>query len=140
MNAVVGDTSPDKHGWRWRMHHAIITLTGAVALIVGALFTGLPLVGQVAWAAEVDKKIAAAVEPISKKVDTLENAVSEQNAISKAFLAKLAADSLVDTLLRMCTLPENSPEWRRLNQDYERFRADYAKAAGREYRELRCPD
>jgi hypothetical protein len=141
MNAVVVDTTPSegKQGWKWRVHHAIASLFVAVGLMGAAMVTGLPLVGQVAWANGVDQKIAAAVKPIEDKVGTLEKAVTDQNAISKAFLARMAEDAIVDTFQRMCRETQYSLEWRKLNSDYVRFRADYARAAGREYVELRCP-
>lgn len=139
MKTAVPDTSPaERQGWKWRVHHAIVALTLGLGLTFSAMLFELPLVGKLAWASDVDKKIAAAVDPLKTEVQDLKSAVNEQNTISKAFLAKLAEDSLVYTFDRMCKEEPYSESWRRLNSDYVRFRSDYAKATGREYREMRC--
>lgn len=139
------DADPQKlHRWRTFLGLSVYGLLGSAGLVITAMFVGLPLMGRLAWAEEqdrkVDSKIQAAVAPIERKVDELASKVDAQNQISKAFLAKVAEDSLVDTFAKMCKLEPFSEEWRKLNSDYQRFRDSYETATGRTYRELACRD
>ena len=131
---------------KWRLYIGLSSYCHwmFVVAVSALLSVGVPPIGQLAWANDVerkmDTKIAAAVRPIEEKVAELAEQSKAQNAISNAFLARLAEDSIIETLKRMCDEQLYSPEWRRLNSDYSRFRADYARATGREYRELGCSD
>ena len=113
---------------------------GAVFVIVTAMTGGLPLVGQVAWAADVDKKIQETVNPIKAQVSQLENAVKAQTSVSNSLLANITASQIRATYARICAKPSDA-ERERLNGDFDRYLAEYPKYAdGRNFplESLRC--
>lgn len=111
-----------------------------VGLIGTSLTSGLPLVGQVAWASDVDRKIKDAVNPIQSQVAQLENTVKAQTDVSNSLLANITASQIRATYARLCAKPSDV-ERERLNGDLDRYLAEYPKyAAGRNFPQesLRC--
>lgn len=102
---------------------ATMTVTWGVVV---ALTSGLPLVGQVAWASDVDKKIADATKPIEDKVGKLENAVKAQTQVSNSLLANITASQIRATFARLCAKPTET-ERERLSGDLDRYLAEYPK-------------
>ena len=116
---------------RRQRHRVVMGLSVAgtmctVWAIVIALTSGLPLVGQVAWASDVDKKIAQATKPIEDKVGQLENAVKQQTQVSNSLLANITASQIRATYARLCNKP-NDTERERLSSDLDRYLAEYPK-------------
>lgn len=139
------DADPTRlHRWRTFLGLSVYALILLMSVVMTAMIWGLPLVGQVAWASDqdrkTDEKIAKAVNPIAQKVEELSRKVDAQNDISNAFLAKVAEDSLVDTFAKMCKAEPFSDDWRKLNSDYQRYRDNYFLATKRPYRDLSCSD
>lgn len=102
---------------------------GAVALIGTAMTSGLPLIGTVAWAGDVDRKIKEAVNPIQAQVSKLENTVSAQTDVSNSLLANITASQIRATYARLCAKPSDA-ERERLNGDFDRYLAEYPKYTG----------
>lgn len=142
---VLDETLPKNPRTRARV---VIGLTlwmvsGTVLLIASALTTGLPLVGQVAWAGEVDTKIKKAVDPIQAQVSQLTNEVKAQTAVSNSLLASVAASQIRATYARLwCNKPPpGDAERERLNNDLDRYLTEYPKyTEGRNFPldSLRC--
>lgn len=141
---VPHDATGGKELYNWRLYIGLSSYAHwlIAMLISAALVTGLPLVGQVAWANDegrkVDAKIAAAIKPIEQKIDEIVSeqqqqtrVLAEQASIAKAFLAKVASDQVIDSYQRMCKQQRYSPDWRNAYNDYARYLRDYETATGR---------
>lgn len=122
-----------------------VGLAGTMAatwFILMAMTTGLPLVGNVAWASDVDKKIADATKPIEQKVGQLEQAVKGQTQVSNSLLANITASQIRATYARLCAKPAPTETERdRLNSDLDRYLAEYPQYTdGRRFpvESLRC--
>src|SRR5262245_9393124 len=111
-------------------------------MILAAMTTGLPLVGNIAWASDVDKKIADATKPIEQKVGQREQAAKGQTQLSTALLANITASYIRATYARLCAKPTPSETERdRLNGDLDRYLAEYPQYTdGRRFpvESLRC--
>jgi len=107
MTLEFPDTTPqDRHGWRWKVHHSILSLAVAVGAIGIALITGLPLLGRVAWADEqdrkIDEKIHVAIQPIETRIVDLS---VKQDRMNDLLQRKLQADldeKIVQTKILQC--------------------------------------
>lgn len=139
------ELNPEGHH-RWQIWVGILMYASLLSSITiwTAMFVGLPKVGRLAW--EDDRKVATeariaqAIGPIESQIQTLTTQVNEQTKVSKAFLATLAEDNLLNTHARMCALKSFTTEWMRLSSDFERFRVNYKEATGNDYRQLYCDE
>ena len=70
-----GDENDPRSVKRYRIRTALVACSGfllTVFVILPAMFVGLPKVGQIAWAGEVDDKIAAAISPLNARLTNIE--------------------------------------------------------------------
>lgn len=107
--------------------------------MVVAMFQGLPVIGQVAWASDVDKKVQAAVEPIEQQIGKMQQAVDKQSAVANALMASVAASQVRATYARLCGRSSET-ERERLSADLDRYTGEYESYAGRKFPmdSLRC--
>jgi hypothetical protein len=139
------DANPERlHIWRLRL--ALVACGGFLGmLVIGmALTTGLPLVGSVAWADNVektsDRRIAAVAAPIQRRLETLERAVEDQTRATNSLLASLAASQVRALAGRLCKETDLA-ERERLEQEIDRYRAQFSQySGGHEARIPRCRD
>lgn len=108
--------------------------------IVWAMLFGWPIVGQVAWASDVDKKIEKAVGPLKDEISELKQAVERNNQVSNSLLASVTASQIRATFARLCKETSDA-ERARLNADYDRYLTEYPEyTKGRPFpvESLRC--
>lgn len=125
---------------RWYLHWT----TAFASIVVGlscVLFTGLPLLGRVAWANEtdvkIDNKIALAIQPLVAVQETLTKTQSAQQTI----LYRLATASLRADICRYAArriLERDLAERSRLLDQINTMRDQYKLYSGREFDPADC--
>lgn len=141
-NLLEDNTDEARKKWRKTVGLLVLGLTlFCSAIVVPVLFTGLPVIGQVAWAndvdATIDKKVTAAVAPISEQVTKLQAAVDQQGKSAKALLARLSGEQ-IDTLAKRRCKSSDIEEREYLSREINRLRDEFEETQGRRYRELTC--
>lgn len=131
---------------RWRLRLALVACSAFLGMLtlVMALTSGLPLVGSVAWADDVEKsadeKIAAVAGPIQRRLETLERAVESQTRATNSLLASLAASQVRALAARLCRETDLA-ERERIEQEIDRYRSEFSQySGGREARIPPCRD
>ncbi len=136
------DTDPARmRNWRKRLALVAcsgwLTLFGAVIpTLVAVLFTGAPMIGQVAWAEDqerkIDSKIAAAITPIQRKLESVDAKLNEQSAL----LAEQVTASLASNICRYNTRRNKETDYEeraRLLSQIQEMRQKYRRYAGIEF-------
>jgi hypothetical protein len=122
-------TAKQVNRWRWNVCLTLLVLVGSV----GWLYK------SVAWAESVEKKIAAAIEPIAKeqhaqgaKIDTVTRLLTEQLAATVAAQIRL-------TISKRCKATAFADR-EELNREKDRLQAQYREYKGELYVEPGCAD
>jgi len=92
--------------------------------IVVAMTNGLPLLGAVAWASDVDKKVEQAIQPIKTEVSQLKNELAQNTRVSNSLLASVTSSQIRATYARLCK-EKSDGERDRLSGDFDRYLAEY---------------
>lgn len=113
--------------WRWNVSLMLLVLAGTI----GWMYK------NVAWAGDVDKKIAAAIEPLTKeqkeqgqKIDIVAKLLTEQLAESKAAEIRL-------NIAKRCK-SNSASEREALAKEKDRLQEAYKSYKGDYYREPGC--
>lgn len=119
---------------RWRRSVGAVSI---VSIMVGIFFvfaatTGVPLAGSLAWAGDVDRKVANAVKPLEDRMTKVETAVTETTSTTKILLAKLASDQ-IDQLVRRRCRAGDPDEISYLSKEIRRYQDDYEASRGKTY-------
>jgi hypothetical protein len=133
------DNPKSNRRWRTSVGISIMTLSGLGTLVFCGLVTGLPLVGKVAWAGDVDKKVSAAVKPLEDRMTKVEAAVNDTTSTTKILLSKLASDQ-VDALVRRRCKSADPDEISYLSKEIRKYQEDYENARGRVYPTPTCEE
>lgn len=127
----------------WRKRLALVACSswltifcGLIPALVVILFTGAPMIGQVAWADDQDRKtdskIAAAITPIQHKLDSVDSKLNEQSAL----LAEQVTAALASNICRYTARRNKEVDFdersRLLNQIQE-MRQKYKRYSGIEF-------
>jgi hypothetical protein len=136
------ETDPVKmRSWRKRLAlvscSAWLTLFGAlIPVLIAVLFTGAPMIGQVAWAEDQDRKvngkIEAAISPIQKKLESVDSKLNEQSAL----LAEQVTAALASNICRYNTRRGKELDFEersRLLGQIQEMRQKYKRYAGIEF-------
>jgi len=136
------DASPAKvTSWRWKVAGSLVLLYALVGFILSSMFTGLPKVGQLAWADGLANKadqnqVATVISQqaqLTKQLDDVAAALNEQLAQSKASDIRLLK-------LKRCKAPANSAERDSLTREIDKAQAEYKKLKGEYYDTPACTD
>lgn len=108
--------------------------------IIPAMFTGFPVLGQLAWANDINTKISEAIKPIEGKVNTIETKVDKLDLIVRQQLAVTLATQIREAKRRWCALPASSQERDRTQTDIDRLQEEYMGLRGQPYNVLPCTE
>ena len=106
-----GDENDPRSVKHYRLRTALVACSSflsIVFIVLPALFVGLPKLGQVAWAGEVDDKIAKAIEPV----------LTEQRAQGEV-LKEIRIDQLATKLRELHALRCQADSYGRARVDRE---------------------
>lgn len=125
---------------RYRLRIALIACTALwlVAGVLSMIGTGLPLVGRIALAAEVDSKIAQAVGPINAQLATITAQQAEQGEVLKQIRIDQVATKLRELRRIQCANHDEHAS-DRLDLELRRAQRDYYALTGESYRFEACP-
>lgn len=139
-----GENAPAAKVATWRKRIALVACSTWVTVFCGiipAMTIGLQPLGKVAYADTIDKAVAAKLEPMSKAIAEMQAQLESQNRISKAFLARVAAQQVRDLTREWCMETEEA-RTQRLADQIDAARQEYfnAMTPAREYPALSCSD
>ena len=99
---------------RYRMRLALVACSAwlmLVFVVLPALFTGLPMLGQVVWAQDGDERIQEAVAPVAAQVTRLEKQIGDVDQKTDALLLSQLRAELRDTRRLQCkAIKADDPE------------------------------
>lgn len=142
LHLLPKDDSPESIR-NWQLRVALVACSSWIMLyfvIIPAALTGVPRLGALAWARDVDQKVQEAIAPINDKIDRLEMAVTDQTETSNALLLELTEKTLTEMNRRRCSAPttEDRDYWQsqmnKLKPRYLRY------SGGISYEQRSCAD
>lgn len=125
--------------WRSTVGYLLLAIFFATTFLATAATTGVPMLGKLAWANEVDKKTQDVIAPLASKLLEIAGAVEQQSKTSKALLAKITADQIDQLVKRRCRSAV-SDEIEYLSKEIRRLGDEYLDLQGRDYRLLTCDE
>lgn len=124
--------------YRWRMTlvacGAFMTVWGVV---IPALTVGLPLVGRVAWADEVDRKIEQVVGPIRQDFANLKREANAAQAVNQRIQRRILMNQLAQQLRDLqrirCADGQGEHTVDRLDDEITAAQDEYRELTGERY-------
>lgn len=140
FDRLVDPTSPDAlKRWRSLVGYILVVFFFSMCFLGAAATTGVPKLGKLAWADEVDKNTKAVVAPIEIKLNDVAKAVEEQSKSSRALLAKITSDQIDQLVKRRCRSTV-SDEVEYISKEVRRLGEEYLDLQGHDYRLLTCDE
>ncbi len=144
LNWLIPDSHATPRAQRmYRLRVALVACASFMLVygfIIPAMFIGFPVLGQLAWANELNTKVAQAVRPIEQKVTAIEGKVDKLDLIVRQQLAVTLATQIREAKRRWCTMSPNSQERDRTQTDIDRLQEEYAGLRGQPYNVLPCTE
>lgn len=136
---IDADSPTATRKWRSTVGYLLLSIFLATSFLAAAATTGVPLLGKLAWADEIDKKTKEVIAPITTKLIEITSAVEQQSKTSKALLAKITADQIDQLVKRRCrSMIADEIEY--LSKEIRRLGDEYLDLQGRDYRLLSCDE
>ena len=129
-----------------RRHRQRLTVVACSAwltlflLVLPAMIVGLPLVGKVAWASDLDQKIAAAVAPVQQAANDAAQSSQDQARETKALKLQLLERDLFTAIIEKCEAKRLGTGVRVWTERLQKLKTDYATMTGYLYDEPDCSD
>lgn len=120
---------------RYRLRTALVACSAFLtvgAIVLPAMFVGLPKIGQLAWAGEVDDKIAAAFSPLDRRLTSIES-------IQIEILRGQYSQQIRDLHRARCTSTDEHVR-RRMDGEIDTAQAKYRNLTGERYPLPACKD
>lgn len=121
--------------WRLVISAALLSVLAFVAWALGFVWNTEGL----AYAADVDKQIEKALEPVGDRLTAIELEQTVQGGFLKTLVKNDSARQIRNELRARCK-STSSEEKERINAAIEKYQADYKTAAGEKYDEPNCED
>lgn len=123
--------SPKQRIWEWKV--SLMLGAGAVVLIYGAV--------KVAWAGDVDKKIADALKPVVEAQAAQGAKIDRVTEMLSAQLASATATQIRLTISKRCKTT-GAAEREELNRELDRLQNEYVLYSknGERYRQPACEE
>lgn len=128
---------------RHRLRVALVACASFMSLlfvVFPSLFVGLPQLGKVAWADEVDDKIAQVVEPIRRDVEVIKSAVGEAKQESLRTRIWLLGNEVFKARQEQCNAIKAGSGARFWTERLLELKSEYEALAGRTYDVPSCEE
>ena len=133
------DDPKSQRKWRATIGNAIFGLLLFAVFTTWAMIWDIPKLGSLAWAGDVDKKVASAVLPVESRVTRVERTVAETAQTTKLLLARLSMDQIDQLVKRRCK-SRDEDEIAYLSREVRRYQDDYRVNRGEIYNAPTCEE
>ena len=126
----------------YRLRTALVACSSfllVLFVVLPAMTVGLPRIGTLAWAGEVDDKIEQATAPIKAQLGQIATQLATQEQIQKRILAGQLAAQARDLHRLKCTTTDDYTR-ARMERDIEDAQQEYRALTGERYPLPACKD
>lgn len=137
------DDADPKAVRRHRQRLTIVACSAWLMLFLGvlpAMLVGLPLIGRVAWASDIDQKIAAAVAPVQQAANDAAKASQDQAKQTRALKMQLLERDIFAAITAKCEAKSRGSGVRFWTERVQQLKGEYQDLTGRAYDEPDCSD
>lgn len=109
-------------------------------VVLPAMFLGLPMLGQLAWANDQNTKVAQALVPLEKRFTALEGKVDSLDSVVRQQWAFSLATQIKEARAVWCTAPAGSNTRTCAQDDIDRLQSEYQSLKGDRYPVAPCSE